>query len=107
MNYRESYARKTAVQMYYQGDDRAAVMKMLQNEGASERADSLADEYYENFLFIQSHHKKRRQKGAGGLITIGLVFIAGSVAYALMTFIALDTVMKSKESGNYFYLWAS
>jgi hypothetical protein len=90
MNYREQYAKKTAVQMYYQGAERTAVIKMLQTEGAGNNAERLADEYHDDFLFIQNHQKKLLHKSSSIYRTVGLVFIFGSLAYSLLTFIALD-----------------
>jgi hypothetical protein len=50
----------------------------------------LADDYHKSFLFIQDHHKRKRQKSASGNFTIGLVFINGSLAYALLTYAELS-----------------
>lgn len=90
MKYREQFAKTTAIKMFAQMSSREAVITMLQQEGAGEKADELGEEYYQDYLFIQSQYKRNSQKSGGMYITIGCVFIAASLAYSLLMYFALD-----------------
>lgn len=54
MQYREQYAKKTAVKMYSEGKDQPSVIKMLQVEGTGEKVIGFAEDYYKSYLFIQN-----------------------------------------------------
>lgn len=58
MQYREQYAKKTAVKMYSEGNDQPSVIKMLQVEGAGEKVIGFAEDYYKSYLFIQTVYSK-------------------------------------------------
>jgi hypothetical protein len=90
MNYREQYAKQTAIQMYAQGNQRDAVVVMLRKEGAGEKANELEEEYYQNYVFITNYHKNNSQKSASMYITIGWVLIAGSLVYSLLMYLLMN-----------------
>ena len=86
MNYREQYAKREAIQMYARGQAKEAVVVMLKQEGAGDAADSLADSYKNDFAVIQQHQNRQTQKSAGMYRTVGIVFLAGALAYGLLTY---------------------
>jgi hypothetical protein len=89
MNYREQYAKREAIHMYARGQDKEEVIAMLKLEGAGESAAEFADAYLEDFSFIKQHQSKKIQKSAGIYRTVGTVFLAGTLAYGLLTYWAL------------------
>jgi hypothetical protein len=86
MNYREQYAKREAIQMYARDQDKAAVVAMLKQEGAGDAADTLADTYQNDFAIIQQHQSRQTQKSAAMYRTVGIVFLAGALAYGLLTY---------------------
>jgi hypothetical protein len=86
MNYREQYAKRAAIQMYARGQAKEAVVVMLKQEGAGDAAETLADSYEEDFAIIKQHQSRQTQKSAGMYRTVGIVFLAGAVAYGLLTY---------------------
>ena len=86
MNYREQYARREAIQMYARGQEKAAVVVMLQQEGAGAAADTLADSYKNDFAVLQQHQSRQIQKSAGVYRTVGIVFLVGALGYGLLTY---------------------
>ena len=90
MKYRESYAKKKAVQMYWLNQSREAVMAMLVEEGAGEQASSLADDYYRSYEFIKSEQAKQKRKAAGMYLTIGVVFLVAGLGFMVVTYYGLN-----------------
>ncbi|MDO7852325.1 hypothetical protein [Hymenobacter convexus] len=89
MNYREQYAKREAIYMYARGQHKEEVIAMLKREGAGESAAEFADAYLEDFTFIKQHQSKKTQKSASIYRTVGIVFLAGTLAYGLLTYWAL------------------
>jgi hypothetical protein len=86
MNYREHYAKREAMNMYARGQEKDAIVAMLQQEGAGNTAEALADSYKEDFAIIQQHQSRQTQKSAGMYRTVGIVFLAGALGYGLLTY---------------------
>lgn len=90
MTYREAYAKKRAIEMFWQNSDRAAVVEMLQAEGVGARSAALAEEYYRSYQFIRGEQEKQKRKAAGLYLTVGLVFLAAALGFALLTYFVFD-----------------
>ncbi|MDO7875972.1 hypothetical protein Q5H93_14605 [Hymenobacter sp. ASUV-10] len=90
MKYRESYAKKKAVQMYWLNQSREAVMAMLVEEGAGEQAPALADDYYRSYQFIKSEQAKQKRKAAGMYLTVGIVILVLGLGFMVITYIELN-----------------
>jgi len=91
MKYRERYAKQAAINLYRLGKPKAVVVEMLVREGAGERANALADEYYANYEFVVNYHQKRKLTQANYFLLIGSVLVFSSLAYGVVTYLGLKS----------------
>ncbi|MDO7849705.1 hypothetical protein Q5H92_25305 [Hymenobacter sp. M29] len=89
MNYREQYAKREAIYMYARGRHKEEVIAMLKREGAGESAKEFGESYLEDYVFIKQQQRKKTQKSANIYRIVGIVFLAGTLAYGLLTYWAL------------------
>jgi hypothetical protein len=90
MKYRESYAKKKAIQMYWLNQDRETIMAMLVEEGAGEQAAALADNYYRSYQFVKAQHAQQKRKVAAMCLIIGGVFLVAGVGFMVITYLGLN-----------------
>jgi|GEM_PF-6099961 len=89
--YRERYAQKTAVAMYYAQRPYEEVLDMILAEGAPEaQAAALAKTYYQDYLSLCTANSKQKRKAAGMFLTVGIVFVAGSVLLSFLMYLLID-----------------
>ena len=89
--YREKYAKKAAISLYRQGKPLTDVVQLLVEEGAlPEQAPTLAHQYYQTYALLRIEDSKWKRKQASMYRTIGLVFIVGSIALSLLSYLLID-----------------
>jgi hypothetical protein len=88
--YREKYAQKRAIQLFTAGRGPEVLPMLLEEGAAPDQAEQLALQYQTMQRLLAAEDARKKRKAAQMLITIGAVFMVGSVVLSLLSWLFLD-----------------
>ncbi|MCA8830600.1 hypothetical protein [Hymenobacter pini] len=87
--YREKYAQKRAIQLYTAGRPQEVVPMLLEEGALPGQVEQLAQKYQKMQRRLVTEDARKKLKTAQMLVTIGAVFVAGSVVLTLLSWLYL------------------
>ena len=86
--YRERYCQRRAMEMYGIGQGKEAVIKMLLEEQADgDKVASIAEKFYEDYLFLLKEERKKRMKKSEMNILVGSVIMGCGILFSLGSYL--------------------